>query len=253
MPFLDRDGVRLHYEVAGAGPAVLITHGYASSTRAWTGQAEAFRERHKVITWDMRGHADSDSPPDPACYSEAHTVEDVAAILRACGETRAVISGLSLGGYMTLAFQLAHPEMTRAIMLFDCGPGYKNAVAREGWNETSERRAVNFETKGLSAVGTSAEVQISVHRSAEGLARAARGMLKQFDSRAIESLEHVSVPALVLVGENDTPFLNASEYMAKKIPGAKFVKVPEAGHAANLDNPAFFNAAVLEVLASLPA
>ncbi|MFN0095206.1 MAG: alpha/beta fold hydrolase [Dehalococcoidia bacterium] len=253
MPMVDRDGVKIHYEVAGSGPAVLITHGYSSSAKAWEGQVAALQDRYKVITWDMRGHAGSDSPDDPARYSEAHTVEDIAAVLRACGESRAVISGLSLGGYMTLAFHLAHPEMTRAIMLFDCGPGYKNPQARDGWNQTSEQRAVNFETKGLTAMGSSPEVKISVHRSAQGLANAARGMLKQFDARAIESLEHIHVPALVLVGENDTPFLNASDYMAKKIPGAVFVKVPDAGHAANIDNPDYFNRAVAEFLASLPA
>jgi pimeloyl-ACP methyl ester carboxylesterase len=252
MPFLDRDGVKIHYEIAGSGPAVLITHGYSSSARAWEGQVEALKGDYTVIIWDMRGHAQSDSPDDPALYSEAHTVADMAAILGACGVSKAVISGLSLGGYMTLAFHLAHPEMTRAIMLFDCGPGYRNPQAREGWNETAEQRAIGFETKGLGAMGASPEVKISVHRSAEGLAKAARGMLKQFDSRAIESLEHVAVPALVLVGERDTPFLNASDYMAKKIPGAAFVKVPEAGHAANIDNPVAFNAAVKAFLAGLP-
>ena len=251
MPYLTRDGVRIHYEDNGSGPPVLITHGYGSSTRAWAGQAKTLSDAYRIITWDMRGHADSDSPDDPAQYSEAETVADIAAILDHLGIEKAVISGLSLGGYMSLAFYLAHPDRVRALMLFDTGPGYNNPKGREGWNETAERRARRFEELGLDAVGGSAEVKISVHRSADGLAKAARGMLAQFDDRVIKSLEHVKVPALVLVGANDQPFLAATDYMANKIPGARKVVIPDAGHPANLDQPEAFDAAVLDFLGGL--
>ncbi|MCL6644115.1 MAG: alpha/beta fold hydrolase, partial [Dehalococcoidia bacterium] len=90
------------------------------------------------------------------------------------------------------------------------------------------------------------------HRSAKGLALAARGMLAQFDSRVIESLETIRVPTLVLVGEKDEPFLGATDYMAAKIPGAQKVVIPGAGHAANIENPAAFNAAVEAFLTALP-
>lgn len=116
--------------------------------------------------------------------------------------------------------------MTRALMLFDTGPGYKNPVAREGWNETARRRAEIFESKGLDALGQRAEVRTSTHRSAAGLARVARGMLAQVDSRVIESFEGVSVPTLILVGEKDEPFINASQYMAKKVPNSTYVVIP---------------------------
>jgi pimeloyl-ACP methyl ester carboxylesterase len=218
----------------------------------WQGQVEALADRYQVITWDMRGHGQSDSPDDPAAYSEAHTVADMAAILDALGIERAVIGGLSLGGYMSLAFHLAHPSRVRALMLFDTGPGYRNPAGREAWNRTAEARAVAFETRGLEALGAGAEVRIAQHRSARGLALAARGMLAQFDSRVIESLETIRVPTLVLVGERDEPFLGATDYMAAKIPGARKVVIPAAGHAANIDNPPAFNAAVADFLASLP-
>nr|MEA2798662.1 hypothetical protein [Phenylobacterium sp.] len=64
----------------------------------------------------------------------------------------------------------------------------------------------------------------------------------------IESLPGVAVPAVVIVGANDTPFLAASDYMAAKIPGAKKVVIPDAGHSANIDQPAAFNAALLDFL-----
>ncbi len=251
MAYIDRDGVKIHYEDHGSGPAILLSHGYGASTRMWNGQVDALKDRYRVITWDMRGHADSDSPAAQDEYSEAKSVEDMAAVLRACGVEKAVIGGLSLGGYMSLAFNLAHPEMVRALMLFDTGPGYRNPTAREGWNETANRRAVNFESKGLDALGSGDEVRVSVHRSAAGLAGAARGMLAQFDSRIIESLENISVPTLVLVGANDTAFLGATDYMAAKIPGATRVTIPDAGHAANIHQPALFNEAVVAFLAGL--
>ncbi|MBK6563443.1 MAG: alpha/beta fold hydrolase [Dehalococcoidia bacterium] len=251
MPTINRDGVNIYYEDHGTGPAILLSHGYSSTTRMWTGQVEALQDRYRIITWDMRGHGQSDSPDEPTAYSEAATVDDMAAILQHLGIENAVIGGLSLGGYMSLAFNLAHPSMVRALMLFDTGPGYKNPVGREGWNVTAMKRAHTFETRGLDALGASAEVRVSQHRSAQGLAHAARGMLAQFDSRIIESLEGIAVPTLVLVGEDDQPFLGATDYMAKKIPGSKKVTIPAAGHAANLDQPAAFNAEVEKFLATL--
>ena len=251
MPSINRNGVNIHYEDHGAGPAVLLSHGYSATSQMWKGQVDALTDRYRVITWDMRGHGETDSPEDQGEYSEAKTVDDMAAILRHLGLETAVIGGLSLGGYMSLAFNVAHPDMVRALMLFDCGPGYKNPKAREGWNETASKRAENFEAKGLDALGSSDEVRVSTHKSAEGLARAARGMLAQFDSRFIESLETIAVPTLVLVGADDTPFLGASDYMSAKIPGAVRVTVPEAGHAANIHQPAAFNAAVESFLATL--
>jgi pimeloyl-ACP methyl ester carboxylesterase len=253
MPMLDREGVRIYYEVHGAGPAVLLSHGYSSTCRMWDGQIAALQDRWKVIVWDMRGHGQSDYPADPAAYSEALTVADMAAILRVCGVERAVIGGLSLGGYMSLAFHATHPQATRALMLFDTGPGFKSDTARQAWNETANRRAHDLDTRGLAALGGSDEVRLSQHRSAIGLAGAARGMLAQANDRVIRSLETIAVPALVLVGAEDRNFLAATDYMAGKINGAAKVVVPGAGHAANLHQPEAFNRAVTDFLATLPA
>lgn len=253
MPMLDRDGVRIHYEVHGAGPPVLLSHGYSATCRMWDSQIAALKDRWQVIVWDMRGHGESDYPADPQAYSEALTVGDMAAILRACGASRAVIAGLSLGGYMSLAFHATHPDMTRALMLFDTGPGFKNDQARQSWNETAHQRAANLEANGLAALGRSDEVRLGKHRSADGLARAARGMLAQADDRVIRSLERVTVPALVLVGADDKNFLAATDYMAAKIRGASKVVIPDAGHAANLHQPEAFNRTVTDFLVALPA
>lgn len=253
MAHIDRDGVKIYYEVHGDGPAVLLSHGYSATSRMWEAQARALSRDHQVVVWDMRGHGQSDYPEDPELYSEAHTVEDMAAILDAVGADNAVIGGLSLGGYMSLGFHLKYPERTRALMLFDTGPGYKKDEARAKWNASAEKTARRLEELGLGALGDSAERRAQEHRSPEGLIRAARGMLTQFDARVIESLPTVDVDTLVLVGADDTPFLGATDYMAGKIPRSRKIVIEDAGHAANLDQPEKFNAAVAGFLAGLPA
>jgi len=250
MPKLSRDGVQIYYEVHGDGVPVLLTHGYSSSAHMWEGQVAPFSKDYQLVTWDMRGHGKSDYPDDQAEYTEAATVADMAAILDAVGAKKAVIGGLSLGGYMSLAFHLAHPERCLALLIIDTGPGYKSDAPRDGWNATSIKRAERLEAEGLPK-GGGAGTRAATHRDATGLAKAARGMLTQHDARVISSLPDIGVPSLVLVGANDTPFLAASDYMAAKIPNAKKVVVPDAGHAANIDQPAAFNAAVLGFLADL--
>jgi len=252
MPKLNRDGVEIFYEVHGQGTPVLLSHGYSATSQMWAGQVAALSKDHQLITWDMRGHGQSDYPADQGAYSEAATVADMAAILDAVGAKQAVIGGLSLGGYMTLAFHLAHPDRCLALLIIDTGPGYRKDEPREGWNANALRTATRYETEGLAALGTrSAETRVAAHRNAEGLAKAARGMLAQKDARVIDSLPHIAVPSIVIVGANDTPFLAASDYMAAKIPGAKKAVIPNAGHAANIDQPEAFNAAVLAFLADL--
>jgi pimeloyl-ACP methyl ester carboxylesterase len=250
MPTAQLNGIDLYYEDNGSGFPVLMSHGYGSTSAMWQGQIAPLTERYRLITWDMRGHGATDSPEDAAAYSEALTVDDIAALLRHLGIEQAVIGGLSLGGYMSLAFNLAYPEMVKALILCDTGPGYRNPKSREGWNETSFKRAERFESEGLDALGRSPEVEAvrSRHRSAAGLAKAARGMLAQFDARVIESLDSISVPTLIIVGANDTPFLNGTDYMASKIPGSRKVVIADAGHASNIDQPQAFNSAVLEFL-----
>ncbi len=252
MAKIDRDGVKIHYEVHGKGPTILLSHGYSSTSRMWDGQVAALKDRYQVVVWDMRGHGDSDYPKDPSHYSEALTVGDMAALLDAVGAKKAIVAGLSLGGYMSLAFHATHPERVEALMLFDTGPGFKKDEARAKWNETAHQRAARLDAEGLAALNSSDEVKIVRHRDASGLAGAARGMLAQQNDRVIQSLDKVAVPTLVLVGANDTGFLAATDYMAAKIKGSTKAVIPDAGHAANLHQPALFNQAVEAFLATLP-
>src|SRR5215472_15080182 len=145
---LERGGVGIHYEVTGPPGAVpvLLTHGFSSSSQMWEPNLPALAADRPVITWDVRGHGLSDSPEDPALYSEALSVEDMAAVLDAVAVERAVVGGLSLGGYLSLAFHLTHPERVAALMLFETGTGYRRDTSRDEWNRRVERTAAAFET-----------------------------------------------------------------------------------------------------------
>jgi pimeloyl-ACP methyl ester carboxylesterase len=244
MAKLDRDGVGLYYEVHGEGPAILLTHGYGTSSEMWRGQIAPLARRHKLVIWDMRGHGRSDYPADPALYSEAATVADMAALLDAVGAAAAIVGGLSLGGYMSLAFHRRYPERVRALLIIDTGPGFKKDEARAAWNQRALETAQAFETEGLKRLAARKDMAVATHRSVEGLVRAARGMLTQQSAAVIDSLPGIKVPSLVIVGAEDKPFLAAADYMAAKIPGAEKVVVPAAGHAVNLDQPEAFDAAV---------
>ncbi|KIU50359.1 MULTISPECIES: alpha/beta fold hydrolase [Bradyrhizobium] len=254
MAKLNRDGVEIYYEIHGNGPPLILTHGYSSTSAMWQGQIEALSKRHRLILWDMRGHGQSDYPDNPDAYSEAHTVGDIAALLDAAGADKAVVGGLSLGGYMSLAFHRAHPERVRALLIIDTGPGFKKDDAREVWNKRARDTGDRFDHEGLDMLKSLSPERASVtHRNARGLALAARGMLAQRDARVIESLPDIKVPSLVVVGADDTPFLAASDYMAVKIPGAQKAVIPNAGHAVNIDQPQPFIDAVLPFLDGLEA
>src|SRR3979490_2082014 len=97
MPNINRDGVKIYYEVRGDGPPLLLTHGYSSTSAMWQGQVEALSKHHKLVLWDMRGHGQSDYPDNPGAYSEALTVADMAGLLDEVGAGQATVAGRSPG------------------------------------------------------------------------------------------------------------------------------------------------------------
>jgi pimeloyl-ACP methyl ester carboxylesterase len=251
---VDRDGVRIHYEVRGAGGVpLLFTHGFAAASGMFASVADALARDGEVITWDLRGHGQSDYPDDPDAYSVPLTVGDMVAVLDAVDVDRAVIAGHSVGGYLSLEFLLAHPERVAALVLIDTGPGYRRDEARDKWNDMAEAYATSFVDRGLEALGDSEELDPAAHRDSFGLVHAARGILVQHDARVIESVPQISVPTLVIVGENDRNYLQSADYFAAKIPDAHLVVISGAGHAPNLSSPAVFEAAVRGFLLTVDA
>lgn len=260
MPIAQVNGIKLYYEEHGSGYPVVFLHPFAGTTQMWRPQAPVFSRRYRFITYDARGHGRSESPPSLENYSCDIVVEDLYQLLRLLNISRMVLGGLSVGGYQSLRFYLRHPGMVAALILMGTGPGYRNISHREEWNRLQELRAGVLENEGIAAFAdhpdnsgllTYTPRELMLRQNPTGLAGMARKVVAQHDSEVIERLGEVKVPALVIVGENDTRFLAAAGYMAKIIPGARRVTVPGAGHAVNLENTKAFNEAVLDFLDGL--
>lgn len=246
-------GIEIGYDVSGDGSAVLFTHGYQASRHMWDAQADALASRYRPITWDLRGHGDSGIPDDPSQYTQELMLDDMSALLDHLGADEAVLVGHSLGGYASLLFYLEDPERVRAFVLFGSGPGFRDPDARAKWNEMAERFARGMENRGLEILqrAEGLDVRSAVHRSAQALAHASRGMLAQRDARVMDAISDVKVPTLVVVGSEDKQFLGSSEYMARKIPSARLEIIEGGAHAVNMEQPEKFNAVLLDFLDGL--
>lgn len=251
MPMLTRPCGDISYHVHGSGKPLLLSHGYGATSAMFDQNLAAVPAGTQVITWDLRGHGDSESPADPACYRAANALADMAAILDMLGVDRAVLGGHSLGGYLSLDFALAFPDRVAGLVLIGTGPGFRNDEARDGWNRRAEGTAARLADQGIAALGSSSELHDGGHRDVSGLILAAKGTLVQRDAHVIDGLPAIGVPALVVVGADDTHFLAAADYMTAKIQDARKVVIPDAGHAPNIDRPEKFNAELTSFLAEI--
>ena len=231
MPTVNRNGVNIYFETHGDGPPIFLTHGFSDNLGIWQNQIEPLSKKNTLILWDLKGHGKTDSPEDMAHYSEEETLLDMLKIFDHLNIKKASLGGFSLGGYMSLAFYKKYPDRVSSLLIIDTGPGFKNDDAREGWNKYAIKSAEKYESRNLQGIGN-----------------AARGMLTQKDDRIIKSLPDILVPTLVIVGENDKPFLSAADYMNNKIKNSKKNIISDAGHAVNIEQPELFNSAVLEFL-----
>jgi pimeloyl-ACP methyl ester carboxylesterase len=235
----------VHGEPTGRAP-VLLTHGFGATGEMWAPNVPALTAGRQALTWDLRGHGRSQAPE---VITHDDCIADMNELLDVLGAERAVLCGMSLGGYLSLLFHLRHPERVAALVLVDTGPGFRKDAAREEWNATAHRTADALEAEGLGVLPQTAEHAQANHvHGATGVARAARGILTQRDGAVIASLGDIEVPVLVVVGADDAPFLGAADVMEARIPRARKVVIDDAGHAANMDRPEEFDAAVRDFL-----
>jgi len=264
------DGVELYAEAHGEGPPLVLSPGYCQTHENFRPQVEPLvGAGFRVALWDYRGHGLSGAPLEAERYSMAQVVDDLGAVLDwAAPGRRAVVGGLSFGGLASLHFALAHPERVRALLLVASGPGFKNPEAQARWQAQVERIASRLEERGFEGYvdGRAAPTAIGLRPELPAAQAAGRAIVAQnprsvalFGRRVagpapcvIDALGGLRVPALVLVGEKDADYLRAAEVMAARIPGAKHVLVPRAGHVVNVEEAEAFNRAVLDFLAGLP-
>src|SRR5260221_2812096 len=210
MAYVDRDGIPIYYQMSGSQDGnlpVLLSHGFAASSQMWQPNLGALAAARPVVTWALRGHGRSGSSDDPAELSQEASVADMAVVLDACGIARVVAAGLSLGGYLSLAFCLACPDRVAGLVLCDTGPGFRSDEARQRWNDRAVAQAGRLQRDGLAALGDSPEIRAAGHRSAAGLAHAARGMLTHGGGGGIGALPATTGPAPRLVRARVPAFL----------------------------------------------
>lgn len=234
------------WQADGEGPQTLVlTHGWGATAYMWKPQVDALRDRARVITWDLRGHGRSESPDDPDAYSLDIALADLDALV---GDQRVVLGGHSLGGQLSIAYALRHPERVAGLALLSTGPGYRDDAAREEWNGNIERQALALEKRGMDALPAGNDMHGGLHTSPLALAHAIRGFVKQHDSSIMDGIPSITAPTLVLVGAKDRGFLNAADYFERKLADATKVVVPDAGHGVNRHQPAAVNIALAALL-----
>jgi pimeloyl-ACP methyl ester carboxylesterase len=205
----------------------------------------------------MRGHGQTDAPDDFSRYTLDIVVEDIRQLLQHLGIQKAVIGGLSLGGYLTLHFYHQHPDMAAALILMGTGPGYRTLEKAQEWNRDRLDCARILETQGMRGFLDSeyyggvyyTTPDVMMKHNPEGLANISRGIM--INPWGLDVLLNIRVPTLILCGDKDSDFLTATDYMAQKIPGAKKVIIANAGHGINIDQPQVFESTVLDFLDGL--
>ena len=224
------DGVAIATETRGPdgpdGPPIIATTGWANDRSVWTPMVDDLSVDHTVTTWDLRGHGASAAPP-PDEYTRAHALGDLAAVLDLAGRP-AVLMGHSLGGFLSLAHAVDHPEDVAGLVLVATGPGFRKVEAREQWNESVRAAAAGMDLPpGVE--------EISMHH----------------DAHVIDHLAEVQVPVLVLLGERDTRFAASAALFQRDLDVHESVVVADMGHMVHVKAPAECAAAVRRFIAGL--
>lgn len=264
-------GVSLHVEEIGSGPNLLFIHEFAGDHRSWTLQVRHFARRFRCITYSARGYPPSSVPTDPTLYSQQHAVQDALDVLDALDVESAHVVGLSMGGFCALHLALQVPERVQSAVIAGVGYGAEYDQ-REAFREECELIARAFEEEGSAAVAARyavgpARVQFQnkdplghaefaamlAEHSNVGSAFTMRGFQKERPSLFdfTEELSRLSVPLLILVGDEDEGAVNASVALKRMIPSSGLMVLPRSGHTLNLEEPGLFNSTVESFLTSV--
>lgn len=263
MPIAAVNGQKLYYEdTGGTGPPVIFSHGLFMDHEMFAPQVAALRRRYRCITWDERGHGLSASDR-LAPFSYYDSASDVAALLRHLGIEKAVLAGMSQGGFLSLRCALTHPEIVRALVLIDTQAGLEDPEAMKGylqltdeWAETGLKEStadiVESIILGDAWPGAGAWREKWGRFSGVNVKGCMRTLSTRDDITA--RLADIKVPALVIHGDKDAAIeLSLAETLTAGLRKVKLVVVKGAGHAANLTHPETVNPAIAAFLDGLPA
>src|SRR5881296_283966 len=255
------DGVRLYYEDAGTGTAVVFVHEFAGDHRSWEPQLRHFSRRYRCIAYNARGYPPSDVPQELERYSQARARDDIRCVLDALGIQRAHVVGLSMGAFATLHFGMAYGYRALSLTIAGCGYG-AHPAQHQKFQEDSRALARLMLEQGMAHAAATyghgpARVQLQAknprafadfvrhfsEHSAQGSANTMLGYQARRPSlfALVEEMARIDVPALIVAGDEDEGSLEASLLMKRTIPTAALAVLPKSGHVLNMEEPAVFN------------
>src|SRR5262245_60914029 len=251
MPHLTTDdNVKLYYEDSGSGIPIVFVHEFAGDYRSWEAQVRYFARCYRCITYNARGYPPSDVPADGERYSQDRARDDIRAVLDALKIEKAHIVGLSMGGFATLHFGFTYSDRARSLVVAGCGYGAA-AGERQKFTQEVEESARQFENLGMAKASQAyaiapARVQFQnkdprgwrefadqlAEHSATGSAMTMRGVQKRRPSLfdLVDRMKTITVPTLVMTGDEDWSCLEPALLMKRTIPTAGLVVVPNTGH-----------------------
>ena len=272
MPYITTsDQVQLYYEEAGVGEPIVFVHEFGGDMRSWEPQMRYFSRRYRCIAFNARGYAPSDVPDNLDLYSQRRAALDVVEVLDGLEITKAHIVGLSMGGFATVHVGLIAPERARSLVVAGAGYGAEKEH-EEHFRNVSLEVAAQFEKQGAEQFSktyalaasriafqlkdprgwTEFAEHLSQH-SALGATMTMRGVQARRPSLydLENELKAMTVPTLILVGDEDDHCLQPGIFMKRVIPASGLAVLPKAGHTLNLEDPALFNQLVAEFLSSV--
>jgi pimeloyl-ACP methyl ester carboxylesterase len=244
---------------------VVLLHGFPFNRTLWRDQIEVLAATHRVVAPDLRGFGETSAPAGDAAATMEEMARDVAALMDELKIERAIIGGLSMGGYVALAFCRLFSRRARALLLFDTRAAADTEEARANREATarlaldSGRSAIDdaqlpnlhAPAKHMNNPEAVARVrEMILATKPEGAAAALRGMAARQDH--VNWLQNVLQPTLIVVGAEDqiTPPAD-SELMRGEIRGSRLEVIEGAGHVSNVERPREFNHALAKFLKDL--
>jgi len=276
MPHISaRDGVRLYYEEAGSGSAIVFVHEYAGDWRTWEPQMRHFSRAHRCVTFSQRGYPPSDVPSKPEQYGQSIARDDVLALMDALKIDKAHVVGHSMGAYTALHVGMHAPARCLSVVAAGCGWGSTpDAKQREAMKALAAETGKMFSEEGIAAAAAKyADApmrQAQKHKDPRGHGEFAR-MLAEHSAlghaqtmfnlqlkrptlwEMEDALKRFAVPLLVIVGDEDEPCIDGSVFLKRTVPSAGLLVIPRSGHNICAEEPAQFNAAIAELFASAEA
>ncbi len=250
-------GFSLNVERMGSGPPLVLLHGFTGSAMSWGPLAEMLAARNTVLAVDIVGHGASGKPDDLAPYAIDRAARDAVAAMLALGFRRASWLGYSMGGRLALYVAATLPTAVDRLVLIGASPGLADPGEREARRADDEALADRIETEGVPAfvdyweslplfetqARLPAGMRLAIRRGrlandARGLANSLRGMGTGAQPPLHDQLDEVETPSLLLAGAKDAKFAAIVREMAA-MPNARAHLVPEAGHAAHIEKPAY--------------